>query len=211
MYRSLALAAASAVLSAQLAFAADLPTKAPLAPAPMMPPVYNWTGFYIGGQVGGGWGHSTTTPVDASASFPAGFVQRSLDPSGVLGGVYGGYNYQWGQLVLGIDGDYSWARLNGSAVDARSLIPPNTSDVALHTTKLIGSRPSRAVSVTHQNNWMFFVKGGGAWAGFEANCTLTQSCRSHYNSALDEQFGNPRRLDRRHGCRVGHRFTKLDG
>ena len=174
MYRPLALAAASAVLSTQLALAADLPTKAP-PPAPMMPPVYNWTGFYIGGQVGGGWGHSTTTIVDASASFPAGFVDRSLDPSGALGGVYGGYNYQWGQLVLGIDGDYSWGRLEGSAVDAAVFNPPRTNDIALHNDKI-----NWVATVTGRlgyawNNWMFFVKGGGAWAGFEGNSTLTRT------------------------------------
>ena len=167
MYRSLALAAASAVLSAQLAFAADLPTKAPMAPAPMMPPVYNWTGFYIGGQVGGGWAHDTITHVDGGALFPAGFVQNSLDPSGILGGVYGGYNYQWGHIVLGIDGDYSWGKLTGSGSDASPLI---AGDVATHHEKInwVATVTGR-LGYAFNNQWMLFVKGGGAWAGFEAN------------------------------------------
>jgi len=173
MYRALGLAAASALLSAQLASAADLPTKAPAAvPAPA---VYNWTGFYIGGQVGGGWASSTTTNVDASASFPAGFVQNPVDPSGALGGVYGGYNYQWGQLVLGIDGDYSWAKLTGSGADPAVFNPPRTSDVALHNEKI-----NWVATVTGRlgyawNNWMLFVKGGGAWARFEGNTSLIRT------------------------------------
>jgi outer membrane immunogenic protein len=175
MYRSTALAAAAAaVLFGQLASAADLPTKAPAA-VPVPPPVYNWTGFYIGGQAGGGWGRSTVTDIDASASFPAGFVQSSQDPSGALGGAYGGYNYQWGQLVLGIDGDYSWAKLTGSAIDPAVFNPPRTSDVALKNDKInwiatVTGRLGYAL-----NNYMFFVKGGGAWAGFEGNAVLTRT------------------------------------
>jgi opacity protein-like surface antigen len=38
------------------AFAADMPVKArPLPP----PPVYNWTGFYVGGNIGYSWGRSS--------------------------------------------------------------------------------------------------------------------------------------------------------
>jgi outer membrane immunogenic protein len=179
MYRSLALAAASAVLSAQLAFAADLPTKAPMAPAPMMPPVYNWTGFYIGGQVGGGWAKDTVTHVDGGANFPAGFVQGSINPSGILGGAYGGFNYQWGQFVLGIDGDYSWADLTGSGNDASPLIAGR---VAQHSDKF-----SWVASVTGRlgyamNNWMLFVKGGGAWAGRDGNSVITNAAGTTINT-----------------------------
>ena len=50
MRRSLLLAAACAIVSVQAASAADMPTKAPsYAPVAMT----NWTGFYVGGQVGG--------------------------------------------------------------------------------------------------------------------------------------------------------------
>jgi len=47
-----------AVAFSQIAFAADLPTKAPLAPV-VTPP--NWTGLYIGGSVGGRWADTTWT------------------------------------------------------------------------------------------------------------------------------------------------------
>jgi outer membrane immunogenic protein len=45
--------AALLVAASSGAFAADLPVKAPPAPFPL--PVYNWTGFYIGGNLGGAW------------------------------------------------------------------------------------------------------------------------------------------------------------
>ena len=58
--------AAALILSVPVsAFAADLPVK-----APMMAPVavYNWTGFYIGGNAGYSWGRATTAQSDVSST-----------------------------------------------------------------------------------------------------------------------------------------------
>src|SRR6516162_4197332 len=49
-----------------VASAADLPLKAPPAPAPVY---YNWTGFYLGVNLGGSWGHQSA---DACGVTPAG-------------------------------------------------------------------------------------------------------------------------------------------
>lgn len=57
------------------------------APAPM---VYNWAGFYVGGNLGYQWGKVTNS---------------SINPSGVAGGVQGGYNWQNGQMVFGAETD----------------------------------------------------------------------------------------------------------
>jgi len=78
-----------------------MPTKAPIYAAP-----YNWTGFYIGLNGGGGWGHS-----DISAPLSA-----SVDANGGLGGGTIGYNYQTGQVVFGLEGDGDWSGLRGSTV-----------------------------------------------------------------------------------------------
>src|SRR4029077_20088410 len=43
------------------AFAADLPAPAPIPPPAYLPPVYNWTGFYIGGNIGAGWSGLSST------------------------------------------------------------------------------------------------------------------------------------------------------
>ena len=60
MKRILSASVALASLSfAGTALAADI-AAAPM-PAPMPPPMYNWTGFYIGGNVGGGWDHLKAT------------------------------------------------------------------------------------------------------------------------------------------------------
>jgi outer membrane immunogenic protein len=84
------------------AAAADLSrpiyTKAP----PMAAPYYNWTGFYLGINGGGGWGSSSW---DSTGSF---------DTSGGLVGGTIGYNWQTGPWVLGLEGDIDWANIKGT-------------------------------------------------------------------------------------------------
>jgi outer membrane immunogenic protein len=80
------------------------PPRAPAAYIPVSP-AYNWSGFYIGLNTGYGFGDSTwSTP--ASGSFAV---------DGAMAGATLGWNYQIGQLVLGIEGDYDWQNLRGSS------------------------------------------------------------------------------------------------
>jgi outer membrane immunogenic protein len=86
--------------------AADLPRRynPVVPPAPAFAPAYNWTGFYLGINGGGGWGHSawtTTTGFDVSG--------------GMIGGT-AGYNWQMGQWVLGVEGDVDWTNFKGNTV-----------------------------------------------------------------------------------------------
>ncbi len=87
------LSASALALATGIAAAADLPPPMhPMAPAPMMSPVpiaYNWSGFYVGGH--GGWGFGT-------GAFSDGFV---------IGGQVG-VNMQWNSFVLGVEGDGSF-------------------------------------------------------------------------------------------------------
>jgi outer membrane immunogenic protein len=98
-----ALAVATMMASAN---AADLPRRHAMpAKAPAYEAPYNWTGFYVGINGGGAWGHSTW-------SNPAGTADA--DPSGgVVGGTLG-YNYQMGQVVFGVEGDIDWSNIRGS-------------------------------------------------------------------------------------------------
>jgi outer membrane immunogenic protein len=57
---------------------------------------YSWTGFYIGANIGG-W--------NTRADYSGGLV-GSVSRSSVLGGFYAGYNYQFGNLVLGTEGSF---------------------------------------------------------------------------------------------------------
>jgi outer membrane immunogenic protein len=96
MLRLAATASALAILSTA-AVAADLPTFSP-PPAPMLsttPIAYNWSGFYLGGH--GGWGFG-------SGAFEDGFV---------IGGQVG-VNWQFNNFVLGAEGDGSWTDWGGT-------------------------------------------------------------------------------------------------
>ncbi|MFO1108620.1 MAG: outer membrane protein [Bradyrhizobium sp.] len=106
--------AGSIVLASTLnSLAADMAVKAP-AIAPVS--VYNWTGFYIGGNVGYAWGNADTffNPLPSAAIFVNLLPQTlSPDPKGVLGGVQAGYNWQAGKFVLGVEADIQAADING--------------------------------------------------------------------------------------------------
>jgi outer membrane immunogenic protein len=90
------------------AAAADVVTRGyyPPPPPPIYVPLYNWTGFYIGVNGGGGFGNSNWDSTGGR------------DVSGWLAGATAGYNYQWGQAVLGVEGDIDWTNINGSTTDS---------------------------------------------------------------------------------------------
>ena len=79
------------------------------APAYSPPPLYNWTGLYIGINGGGGWGRT---------DFSAPLASGSFNTSGALVGGTLGYNYQMGQIVFGLEGDMDWSNLRGSGTCA---------------------------------------------------------------------------------------------
>ena len=159
------------------ALAADIPVRTPYykAPGVVAPVVYNWSGFYVGGNIGYGRMETDTTIISGTTTFPTGTVLTSARSKGVLGGGQIGYNWQWGNWVLGFEGEYDAANLNGTA---RSVgVGAGFSD-ATYQAKWIGLATGRLGYAW--NNWLLYAKGGGAWvrndAGsntFTAGGTLT--------------------------------------
>jgi outer membrane immunogenic protein len=101
-------------MSVIAASAADLPRqRMPAKAEPVyVPPVWSWTGFYVGINGGGGFGRS-----DFAAPFPSGSFNTS---GGLVGGTLG-YNYQMDNVVLGIEGDIDWSNIRGSAACAGTI------------------------------------------------------------------------------------------
>ena len=122
---ALALLAATALSTgtAQIAFA---------APAP---PVYNWTGFYIGGYAGYGWGRTTARDVGNNNGLPWYILgtEFSAKPNSFIGGAQTGYNFQFNQFVLGMEADVGYFRLNGSALYDNTPAHSDTSVVSSGT------------------------------------------------------------------------------
>jgi opacity protein-like surface antigen len=74
--------------------------------APIVIPAYNWTGFYLGPQLGVDWGYTNWTFADGTKSYPR--------FAGILPGGQVGYNYQYDKWVFGVEGDAGWTNAHGS-------------------------------------------------------------------------------------------------
>ena len=86
--------------------AADLPARMePAAPVAYVP-AFSWTGFYLGGALGwiGTNPEYTTGAVVLGTPF---VVSSSSSRNGLSYGILSGYNYQVGQVVLGVEGDFT--------------------------------------------------------------------------------------------------------
>jgi outer membrane immunogenic protein len=143
--KKILIGAAALATFAGPAFAADMPartySKAPVYTAPAV--IYNWTGFYIGGHVGG--------------AFAGDNALQSSDAR-FLGGVQAGFDYQFApNWVIGAEAQYSW--LTGG--NNNGVLFPGGTLVALNNNNQIGSVTGRL-----GYTWgpaLLYAKGGYAW------------------------------------------------
>ena len=163
--------AASVLALTSVASAADIPARpAYKAPAPVAA-FYNWSGIYIGGHAGWGWGESDVTNVNGTPPFPAG-TQSSNDFDGFFGGVQAGVNWQWSpNWVVGVEGDFSWSAIDGTSEDPSTVpafvgIRTTTTNNDIDWLATVTGRIGYAM-----NTWLLYVKGGAAWAHFESDST----------------------------------------
>jgi len=142
---ALALFAAVFVPSAAT-FAADLDVPPPPVEE-LRPASYDWSGFYVGGWVG-------ATCIDGELTDNGGPTDWEMSGCGWKGGLLGGYNYQFDQWVVGLEGDWGM-----------------TSDIA--TNEEAGGDFAFAMDhiVTFRGRWgvafdetLLFATGGLAWA-----------------------------------------------
>jgi outer membrane immunogenic protein len=105
--KSILLAATVLLGLAGNGFAADAVTTTEPAPLPVAS-TYNWTGAYVGGQVGGAWDDSRWSK---PFPFPPAF---NINGSGAVYGGQIGYNYQFDKYVIGIEGDFAGSSVKGS-------------------------------------------------------------------------------------------------
>jgi outer membrane immunogenic protein len=170
-----ALALSTWALSAP-AFAADLaPARMPLKAPPAVARPFSWTGCYVGGHLGGAWGHSDFA--DPNSVLPeGGFFGPTGTPIGIdqgagfLGGGQVGCDYQFAaNWVIGLAGDFSWTNINGSTSDpfafaggdpvfgGKAGVPATLRD----NTQWLASVTGRVGYAW--DRWMLYGKGGVAW------------------------------------------------
>jgi outer membrane immunogenic protein len=158
------IAVAALTVSAGAASAADLAARPYTKAPPMLDPIYNWTGFYIGGNAGYGWSR------DAHVDLAPGFGGFWASGSGVFdatqtikaqGAVYGGqigYNWQSANWVFGLEGQFNGADLKRTDI---SIFFPGSD--------LLRAKIDSFATVTGRigyafNNWLPYIKGGYAGA-----------------------------------------------
>jgi outer membrane immunogenic protein len=147
------------------ASAADMAVKA--RPVPMPVAVYNWTGCYIGGNVGGGWARNEQTQI-AKVGGPVIIPNNDFgasDGSGLIGGGQIGCDYQFaGSWVVGLQGMFDFGGI-GSQHIVPTAFPgfPVGSFASVNRTKDIFTATAR-VGYLFAPQVLAYVKGGGAWA-----------------------------------------------
>ncbi len=189
---SLLSVAAMGIVSAQ---AADLPVKAePIVP----PPVFSWTGFYVGGNFGYDWGSSTGDLGSFSPAFAAAVAAGGTpsglgtQASGVLGGAQVGYNWQLGSVLLGAEAD-----IQASGVDDTSTvnfaggggIVPSTS-TGNEDLKWFGTVRLRGGFLVTPSV-LLYATGGFAYGGVSNSATnvFTPSASGNFSGSTSETRG----------------------
>ena len=192
-------AAVSAKQEPSNAMAASFPVKAVPAVAPP-PPLWNWTGLYLGGHLGAGLSRNQLSEGACTPNFFG--LCRTLCSSidlgsdnglGILGGVQVGYNWQFSNspVVIGIEGTYSFADLKGDHQNSVSLIIPTNFDDAdvgqerfASQTRGIATIVGRlGIASGPQDRTLWYVKGGAAWAN-----TKLSANGSHNLSLLSDLY-----------------------
>jgi outer membrane immunogenic protein len=176
----------AAMMFGGAAQAADMPVKAPPPPAPVM---YNWTGFYIGGHIGGAWadrnGHDR---FDGDRCFYGGASGSvCFDDNGfgrndgrfIVGGQVG-FNYQVNQWVWGVEGQIS-ALTNQDNDSACGFFTYGSTHDHLFNCNNRGNWVATiaarlGVTFGETGNWLLYVKGGGAFADARFGVRLRDDC-----------------------------------
>jgi opacity protein-like surface antigen len=154
----IAAVAVSVIAGVSAASATDLSVpvykKAPV----MADPAYNWSGFYVGAHLGGIWGRSHV--VDNGV-----LTESGAPTNGVVGGILGGYNWQTGPIVLGIEGDFGWSDALGHGVIIEPPPPPEEPR-GPNTYRLRWDSHLVGKAGFASGQWLLFATGGLAIAGF---------------------------------------------
>jgi outer membrane immunogenic protein len=144
------------------ATAADLARRPVYTPAPVVP-VFSWTGFYVGANVGGAWSSTTITSNITGANWK---------PSNTtfIGGGQLGYNYQWpgSNWVIGAEWTFDWG---GGDKTSNVVTGPNG-----HQFQASANSASWLTTLTGRlgygaDRWLVYGKGGWAWLETSAKIT----------------------------------------
>lgn len=177
MRKAVLAAAAAAILFAGAASAADLAARPYTKAPPPVASVYDWTGFYVGGNIGYGWGGNTdpslsvVNPGNAGGIGPfllgnpgfTGNLFPNLRPDGVFGGGQAGYDKQFGTWVVGIVADIQAADFKASRLVSTPLAVSGANVDESLSARIDWFGTVRGKLGFAANDWLFYGTGGLAY------------------------------------------------
>src|SRR5215475_16127901 len=159
MPRNLLVLAIGAFLDVGLTYAAVAADQAPVYAPPVTLPLYNWSGLYLGANLGGAWSNRTLNIAGAAWDDPF--------SSAFIGGFQLGYNLQAGQFLVGVEGDFDWATFGRPGFSVSSPLGP----VQFFDRQKWISTVAARFGIT-VNRWLTYGKVGGGWAQDSAAFTF---------------------------------------
>jgi outer membrane immunogenic protein len=185
-YSSLLVASVVSLAGSGMASAADLAARPYTKAPPPVVAIYNWTGFYVGGHLGGSttneqWINTANTTLFGDLAPGQGFRQRG---SGVFGGGQAGYNWQTGQFVFGLEGTISGMSNRGSVLN--NVFGVGLDDLFSWRTNWMATIVGRAGVAW--NNSLFYVKGG--YAGVNNRLSVSDTVGPNVGSGSQTSWHN---------------------
>jgi outer membrane immunogenic protein len=178
------IASAVALAAGGQALAADLPP--PMAPPPRAPatyvpvvPLYNWSGFYIGANLGAGW-NSTGSITDT-----AGSTFGTTTNTSFLGGGQVGVNYEfWGGVVVGAEAMFDWLPNTKNTINATNGL--NTASANINNRWLTTATGKLGYA---WDRVLLYGKGGGAWVGTNNPSITVNGAPASFATNSSNNFG----------------------
>jgi outer membrane immunogenic protein len=161
-------AAVAALLALSIAAnAAEVGARPPVyAPPPIyVAPPFSWTGFYIGPNLGGAWSQRNLTDTLLGLN-----LSNVNDKGAFIGGGQLGYNYQFGNFVLGIEADFDGVASTNSP--GAGVAGPAFGTQVTNNNRWIATLAGR-FGITN-DTWLFYGKAGGGWVGSD-DLTITNT------------------------------------
>jgi outer membrane immunogenic protein len=175
--KKLVLALAAVTAFTDSAIAADLPARTyTKGPPPIVSPIYNWSGFYIGLNGGGGsardcWTYTANNIGTIATSIVPPQAEGCHNATGGTAGGQIGYRWQVTNWVFGLEAQGNWANFSGSNINTSPLLPPvgGFNDVSkINAFGLFTGQVGYAF-----NNVLIYAKGGAAVVNDKYLQTLT--------------------------------------
>jgi len=206
---SFAIGIAVAALGTMQAMAADLgrfPPQGPFYPPPAVVRVYNWTGCYLGAQLGGAFADNHLNgPLTAGvpgASITTAIDQNASSTAATVGGQVGCDLQFAPNWVIGAQIDGAWTHLNGSQAFTSSAGLPQQGSISLSANSIVQANVLSTVTgrIGYAVNFdpiagLFYLKGGAAFVNYDAfnikGHTSTITCVVFVVGTGCKQFSSP--------------------